>query len=74
MRWTLDLVPIFFWTFLPNTIDHVSKTRKVVNCGIVAVTLMKVTVSTSTTTSRSDGKCCYMIDPQSIKVVHGGFD
>ena len=68
----------FFRTFLPNTIDHVSKTRKVVNCGIVAVTLMKATVSTSTTmtttTSGSSGKCCYMIDPQSIKVVHGGFD
>jgi hypothetical protein len=56
----------FFRTFLPNTIDHVSKTRKVVNCGVVALTLMKATTA--------DGKCCYMIDPQSIKVVHGGFD
>ena len=56
----------FFRTFLPNTIDHVSKTRKIVNCGVVAISLMKATTQS--------GKSCYMIDPQSIKVVHGGFD
>jgi hypothetical protein len=54
----------FFRTYLPYTIDHVSKTRKVVNCGVVALTLMKATTG--------DGDK-YMIDPQSIKVVHGGF-
>jgi hypothetical protein len=54
----------FFRTYLPYTIDHVAKTRKVVNCGIVALTLLKA--------STPDGDK-YMIDPQSVKVVHGGF-
>ena len=56
----------FFRTYVPYAIDHVCKTRKIVNCGVVSLTLMK--------TMTDGGVCCYMIDPQSIKVVHGGFD
>lgn len=54
----------FFRTFLPYTIDHKSKQRKLKNCGVVAVTLMKAS------TEQEDK---YMIDPQSINVVFGGF-
>jgi broad specificity phosphatase PhoE len=54
----------FFKTFLPYTIDHVSKTKKIVNCGIVSFKLMKAS------TGEGDK---FMIDPQSVKVVHGGF-
>jgi hypothetical protein len=54
----------FFRTYLPYTVDHVSKKRKVVNAGCVAFTLLKAT------TGQGDK---YMIDPKSIKVIYGGF-
>jgi len=54
----------FFRTYLPYTVDHVSKKRKVVNAGCVAFTLLKAT------TGQGDK---YMIDPRSIKVIYGGF-
>mmetsp|Transcript_20760 Transcript_20760/g.31424 ORF Transcript_20760/g.31424 Transcript_20760/m.31424 type:complete len:353 (+) Transcript_20760:250-1308(+) len=54
----------FFKTFLPYKIDHKSKQRKLKNCGVVAITLMKA--------SMEDGEK-YMIDPQSINIVFGGF-
>jgi len=57
----------FFRTFLPYTIDHKSKTRKIVNCGVIAITLMK----TSSGGGKDDAK--YMIDPESIDIVYGGF-
>jgi len=56
----------YFRTFLPRDVNHVSKTNKVVNCGIVALTLMK------TMDSRT-GKAVYMVDPKSVTVVYGGF-
>lgn len=54
----------FFREFLPRKFDHVSKHRKIVNCGIVAMDLMKTT---------TEGGDKYMIDPKSIRVVYGGF-
>ena len=55
----------FFQTFLPNKEDHPGKKKKVVNCGIVAFTLIKVL--------RQSGQPTYMIDPKSVEVVYGGF-
>jgi hypothetical protein len=55
----------FFKTFLPYNSDHVGKTKKIVNCGIVALTLIKAT--------RKSGGHTYMIDPKSVEVVYGGF-
>mmetsp|Transcript_908 Transcript_908/g.2302 ORF Transcript_908/g.2302 Transcript_908/m.2302 type:complete len:365 (+) Transcript_908:132-1226(+) len=55
----------FFRTFLPYKEDHIGKLKKVVNCGIVGFTLMKV--------ARESGQNTYMIDPQSVDVVYGGF-
>lgn len=55
----------FFRTFLPYDEDHVGKNKKIVNCGIVALELVKV--------KKSTGPATYMIDPKSVEVVHGGF-
>lgn len=55
----------FFRTFLPHEVDHPGKTKKVVNCGVVAFTLIKVV--------RKSGQATYMIDPKSVEVVYGGF-
>jgi hypothetical protein len=55
----------FFQTFLPYQEDHVGKKKKIVNCGVVAFTLIKVT--------RPSGQPTFMIDPKSVEVVHGGF-
>lgn len=56
----------FFRTFLPYTVDHPSKSRKVVNCGVVAFTLMRKP-------GKVGGKVSFVIDPRSIDVVYGGF-
>ena len=55
----------FFKTFLPYKVDHVGKQKKIVNCGVVAFTLMKVV--------RKSGQSTYMIDPKTVDVVYGGF-
>jgi len=55
----------FFRNFLPFKVDHVGKQKKVVNCGVVAFTLIKVV--------RPSGQPTFMIDPKSIDVVYGGF-
>lgn len=55
----------FFRTFLPYGEDHVGKQKKIVNCGIVALTLIKA--------RRPSGEFTYMIDPTSVEVVYGGF-
>jgi hypothetical protein len=55
----------FFRTFLPYGSDHVGKTKKIVNCGVVALSLIKV--------KRSSGEFSYMIDPNSVDVIYGGF-
>ena len=54
----------FFRTFLPYTVEHISKTKKLQNGGIVAFTLQR-------TKDGDDDQ--YMIDPKSIVVMHGGF-
>jgi hypothetical protein len=55
----------FFREFLPHGIDHVSKKKKIVNCGAIAFDLWKA--------STDDGKYNFMIDEKSIRVVYGGF-
>lgn len=55
----------FFRTFLPYKVDHIGKQKKVVNCGVVTFTLMKVV--------RDSGVPTYMIDPNTLDVVYGGF-
>jgi len=55
----------FFQTFLPYEDNHVSKKKKLVNCGVVAFTLLKVV--------RKSGQPTFMVDPKSVEVVYGGF-
>lgn len=55
----------FFRTFLPYTVDHASKNRKVVNCGAVAFTLLKK--------KGSDNNPVFVVDPDSVTVIYGGF-
>jgi hypothetical protein len=54
----------FFKTFLPYSVHHDAKKKKIVNGGIVAFELMKAD------TKRGPK---YMIDPKTIRVVYGGF-
>lgn len=54
----------FFNMFLPYSVHHVSKNKKIVNGGIVTFELMKAE-------TRRGPK--YMIDPKTIRVVYGGF-
>lgn len=54
----------FFKTFLPHKSDHVAKTKKIRNCGVVAFDLLK----TMTKYGPS-----FMVDPESVRVVYGGF-
>lgn len=54
----------FFQSFLPYTKEHASKKKKMVNGGVVAFDLIKAN-------TKSGPK--YMIDPNSIEVVYGGF-
>lgn len=51
----------FFQCHLPPTSDHVSKKRKIVNCGVVAFDLSLISRGT-------------VIDPNSIVVLYGGFE
>mmetsp|Transcript_7949 Transcript_7949/g.19900 ORF Transcript_7949/g.19900 Transcript_7949/m.19900 type:complete len:385 (-) Transcript_7949:792-1946(-) len=55
----------FFKTFLPYENDHVGKKKKIVNCGVVGFQLIKA--------KKSSGPAFYMIDPESVDVIHGGF-
>jgi hypothetical protein len=54
----------FFQTYLPYSVDHISKRKKLVNGGTVAFTLQHV---------RLQDQSYYMIDPKSMQVLHGGF-
>lgn len=54
----------FFRLFLPYSVHHVSKNKKLVNGGVVAFDLIKAE-------TRRGPK--YMIDPKTIKVIYGGF-
>jgi hypothetical protein len=55
----------FFRTFLPRSSNHVAKTKKLVNGGLVGFTLERLEVSAN--------EYHYMIDPTSIVTLHGGF-
>lgn len=55
----------FFQTYLPYSVQHVSKQKKIVNCGIVVFDLMKADTKYGPK---------YMIDPKTIKTVYGGFE
>ena len=54
-----------FQVFLPRGMEHISKKKKLVNGGTVMVTLREARLS--------DGTKEYMIDPNSVVVVYGGF-
>ena len=55
----------FFQLFLPPDLEHPSKKKKIVNCGVVGLTLQVL--------RDYDGVVRYRIDPASIAVVYGGF-
>lgn len=55
----------FFQLFLPPEAEHQSKKRKIVNCGVVGLTLQVI--------RDYHGDAHYRIDPHSIAVVYGGF-
>ena len=55
----------FFAVFLPASVEHLAKKRKIVNCGVVGLTLQ--------VGRGRDGRERYRVDPTSIGVVYGGF-
>ena len=55
----------FFQLFLPPEVEHQSKKKKIVNCGVVGLTLQVL--------RDYHGDVHYRIDPNSIAVVYGGF-
>ena len=54
----------FFRMFLPFSVHHVSKDKKIVNGGIIAFELVKAETRRGTK---------YMVDPKTIQTVYGGF-
>lgn len=54
----------FFRTYLPHTKSYDAKSKKIVNCGIVKFDLVKAS---------TEKGVVYMVDPESIRVVYGGF-
>eukprot|EP00934_Nitzschia_sp_Nitz4_P006841 Nitzschia sp. Nitz4//scaffold61_size107673//99152//100413//NITZ4_004255-RA/size107673-snap-gene-0.122-mRNA-1//-1//CDS//3329555770//6831//frame0 len=54
----------FFQMYLPYTATHMGKTKKMVNGGVVSFELVK---------ANTPGGPQYMIDPDSVHVVYGGF-
>ena len=56
----------FFRTYLPHASEHISKKKKLINGGLAAFTLQRLT-------DPDTGDYHYMIDPTSILVLHGGF-
>ena len=56
----------FFQTYLPSDFQHVSKTKKLINGGMVGFTLCH-------TKAKTTGEDKYMIDPNSLVVLYGGF-
>eukprot|EP00527_Entomoneis_sp_CCMP2396_P007000 CAMPEP_0198155578 /NCGR_PEP_ID=MMETSP1443-20131203/69207_1 /TAXON_ID=186043 /ORGANISM="Entomoneis sp., Strain CCMP2396" /LENGTH=389 /DNA_ID=CAMNT_0043822333 /DNA_START=95 /DNA_END=1264 /DNA_ORIENTATION=- len=55
----------FFRTYLPYSVEHISKQKKLQNGGIVAFTLQR--------TKGEGGDYHYLIEPKSIVVMHRGF-
>jgi len=58
----------FFKEFLPRDSNHVGKSKKLVNCGAVALDLLKINDSDD-----GNGVDRYMVDEKSIRVIYGGF-
>ena len=56
----------FFKLFLPKESSHKAKTKKIVNCGIIAFELSKFE-------HKESGKIFYSIDEKTIESVYGGF-
>lgn len=56
----------FFQTYLPRDFQHVCKTKKLVNGGLVGFTLCHTKV-------KATGEDKYMIDPASLTVLYAGF-
>jgi len=56
----------FFQTYLPTNFQHVCKTKKLVNGGMVGFTLCHTKV-------KATGEDKYMIDPTSFTVLYAGF-
>jgi hypothetical protein len=54
----------FFQTYLPKDFDHICKKKKLINGGVVGFTMWHKKV---------DGSDKYMIDPNSLVVLYGGF-
>eukprot|EP01084_Bolivina_argentea_P267001 453082_1 len=59
----------FFRTFLPKDVDHIAKTKKMVNCGVVAFDLVKGVDSSVGGVK----KTMYRIVPDSITNIYGGY-
>jgi hypothetical protein len=55
----------FFRTYLPSTVEHVSKKKKLVNGGTVGFKLQRITMDS--------GEHYYLIDHKSLTTLHGGF-
>jgi len=55
----------FFQTYLPSDFQHVCKTKKLINGGMVGFTVCHTKMKT--------GEDRYMIDPNSLVVLYGGF-
>ena len=54
----------FFQTYLPHSFNHVAKKKKIINGGVVGFTLLRKQVGE---------EYKYMIDPNSIVTLYGGF-
>ena len=55
----------FFQTFLPFSLEHISKKQKIANSGVVSFNLHRANLP--------DGTSRYRIDPESIIVIYRGF-
>lgn len=56
----------FFRTFLPYSVTHPGKDKKMVNGGIVTFELLRIQ-------DPNKNESHYMIDPKTLRVVYGGF-
>mmetsp|Transcript_14807 Transcript_14807/g.28504 ORF Transcript_14807/g.28504 Transcript_14807/m.28504 type:complete len:344 (-) Transcript_14807:270-1301(-) len=54
----------FFNTYLPKNANHVARSKKLSNCGVVSFTLYK---------GMKDGQAVYRIEPDTIRVITGKF-
>ena len=56
----------FFQTYLPHDFEHDAKNKKVVNSGVIALTLLQA--------MDDDKHLVFAIDPDSIVSIYGGFE